>query len=112
MAIQYPSNNIHGEPGERWTNETDKVWWQLKVDFINSCGQCIQYANTLARFWPVPFHPGCNCRGEIGDITHSFVRGLGMGRIGHAMQDCFTPLYLTQRLTIQRDAMPVRLISI
>lgn len=62
MAIQYPSNNIHGAPGERWVNETDKTWWQLKVSLINSCGQCVQYANTLARFWPVPFHPGCNCR--------------------------------------------------
>jgi hypothetical protein len=62
MPIQYPSNNIHGQPGDRWTNDTDKVWYQLKVQFLNSCGQCIQYANTIARYWPIPFHPGCNCR--------------------------------------------------
>ena len=62
MAIQYPSQNIHGQPGEQWTNDTDKTWFQLRVSFLNSCGQCIQYANTIARYWPIPFHPGCNCR--------------------------------------------------
>ena len=44
--IQYPSHNIHGNPGDQWKNDTDKTWYQLKVNFSNSCGLCIQYANT------------------------------------------------------------------
>lgn len=52
---------ITGDPGTVWTNDSTKVWWQLQVQFRNSCGLCIQYANAIAPYFPLPFHPGCNC---------------------------------------------------
>jgi len=52
---------ISGDPGTTWTNDTDKLLFQLHVTFFNSCGQCIQYANQIARFWSIPWHRGCNC---------------------------------------------------
>lgn len=52
---------ISGEPGERWTNDTGKMRYQLRVSFANSCGQCIQYAGQISTYWNVPFHRNCNC---------------------------------------------------
>jgi len=52
---------ITGEAGQAWTNDTSRVYWQLHVQFKNSCGLCIQYANAIAPYFPLPFHPGCNC---------------------------------------------------
>lgn len=53
---------ITGEPGESWTNTGEKVKWQLIVSFLNSCSVCIQNANAISAWWPLPFHPGCACR--------------------------------------------------
>jgi hypothetical protein len=53
---------ITGNPGERWQNDGGKVQYQLVVAFINSCGFCIQYHHAIANYWPIPFHPRCNCR--------------------------------------------------
>jgi hypothetical protein len=60
--IEYPVGAIVGRPGKVWTNTTRRVLYQLKVSFANSCARCIQYANAVGPWWPVPFHPGCNCR--------------------------------------------------
>jgi len=53
---------ITGNPGEAWRNDGGKVQYQLVVAFINSCGFCIQYHHAIANYWPIPFHPRCNCR--------------------------------------------------
>ena len=53
---------IAGKPGDKWTNNTDRVKYQLIVSFTNSCAACIQNANAISNWWPIPFHHGCNCR--------------------------------------------------
>ncbi|CAB4130852.1 hypothetical protein UFOVP124_37 [uncultured Caudovirales phage] len=53
---------ITGNPGERYTNNSGKVQYQLVVAFNNSCGFCIQRHHAIANYWPIPFHPRCNCR--------------------------------------------------
>lgn len=60
--IVYPARVITGEPGEVWRNDTDKVLYQLKVTFHNSCAICIQYANAIGPYWPIPLHFSCNCK--------------------------------------------------
>src|SRR5579885_3470214 len=53
---------IAGEPGTTWKNDTDRPWYQFRASLINTCGVCLQYHLQLARFWPIPLHPGCRCR--------------------------------------------------
>lgn len=53
---------ISGESGEVWTNSTEKILFQFHCNFSNSCGLCIQFANQIGNFWPIPLHAGCNCR--------------------------------------------------
>lgn len=52
---------LNGEAGETWTNDGAKVLYQLIVKFQNSCGVCIQFANAIGAFWPIPFHRNCRC---------------------------------------------------
>ena len=76
MPSRSPFRAVNGSPGESWTNDTGKVWFQLKVQFRNSCGLCIQYANQVAPYWPIPFHSGCNCEQSIirpGETADAFV---------------------------------------
>lgn len=78
MSALQPYRRITGTPGDVWTNETGRVYFQLKVQFRNSCGQCIQYANQIAPYWPLPFHNNCNCEqtpirpGESADAFVDF----------------------------------------
>ncbi len=67
---------IRGQPGEAWSNNGTRVMWQLKVKFANSCGLCIQYANCIAGYWPIPFHENCNCTQHAvrpGDTADPFI---------------------------------------
>ena len=52
---------IEGEPGTRWRNDTDQVWYQLIVSWQNSCGRCAQFDHMIAPSWPIPFHRNCRC---------------------------------------------------
>lgn len=54
--------SFNGRPGTAWHNDTNKVLYQLHVDFVNSCGACIQWANAIGPHFPVPFHFHCRCR--------------------------------------------------
>ena len=56
---------FNGEPGTVWTNQTEKVQYQLIVNWHNSCGLCIQYDHAIGPLWPTPFHHGCRCRQRI-----------------------------------------------
>lgn len=51
-----------GEPGEAWTNTTGKILFQWVCNFSNSCGRCIEQANTVGSWHPLPAHRGCSCR--------------------------------------------------
>lgn len=53
---------ISGQPGEIWTNTTGKILFQLHVDFVRSCAVCIQFANQIGPWWPIPYHDHCHCR--------------------------------------------------
>jgi hypothetical protein len=53
---------ISGESGTVWTNTTGKILFQLHVNFVRSCALCIQFANKIGPYWPVPYHSACNCR--------------------------------------------------
>jgi hypothetical protein len=53
---------IAGDPGDVWVNSTNKILWQFHCNFSNSCGLCIQFANQLGPYWPIPLHHNCNCR--------------------------------------------------
>jgi hypothetical protein len=52
----------NGNPGEVWTNNTERFKYQLIVAYSNSCGFCIQYDRAVSNWWPLPFHPRCRCR--------------------------------------------------
>ena len=56
---------FNGEPGTVWTNQTEKVQYQLIVNWHNSCGLCIQYDHAIGPLWPTPFHHGCRSRQRI-----------------------------------------------
>jgi hypothetical protein len=56
-----PLKIITAQPGESWTNDTDKVWWQLRCSMINTCGYCLGFHMQIAQFWPIPFHRRCRC---------------------------------------------------
>jgi hypothetical protein len=52
---------IDGDPGDFWTNDTEKAWFQLHVTGNHTCGLCWQYNNKIARYWPLPLHGCCRC---------------------------------------------------
>ena len=60
--MSIPPFAISGEPGTAWTNRTETIYYQAKVQFRNSCAVCISVANLIARYWPFPFHFRCHCR--------------------------------------------------
>jgi len=55
MTIIWP-----GEPGERYTNNTSRIVYQLICSCINTCGVCYQCHLAIAEWWG-KFHHGCNC---------------------------------------------------
>ena len=61
IDVNSPPGAFGGPPGDRWTNDTGKILYQLHVQFSHSCARCIQYANRIGPWWACPFHPGCNC---------------------------------------------------
>lgn len=63
-GVYMPAGVVMGDPGTRFHNGTEKILWQLIVSFHNSCAICIQYANAIGTFFPIPYHFGCNCRIE------------------------------------------------
>jgi hypothetical protein len=52
---------ISGDPGTRWTNETEKVQYQFIAALQNTCGVCLQYHLKISQSWPIPIHYGCRC---------------------------------------------------
>jgi hypothetical protein len=61
-GIVYPARAVTGAPGTAWANSGNRVMYQLVVSWLNSCARCIQYDHAIAPWWPIPFHPNCNCR--------------------------------------------------
>lgn len=55
MTIIWP-----GEPGKSFTNNTDRIVYQLVCSQVNTCGVCYQYHLAIAEWWG-KFHHGCNC---------------------------------------------------
>jgi hypothetical protein len=53
---------FNGEPGAVFTNGTEKVLYQLIVNWENSCGLCCQNDRAIGPWWPIPYHRGCRCR--------------------------------------------------
>jgi hypothetical protein len=68
---------IDGTPGERYHNATARPMYQLIVAQVRTCGICYQYMNQVARFWPIPIHPGCRCKQvaiqPLATAPHPFV---------------------------------------
>src|SRR3954466_13724706 len=52
-----------GTPGEKFTNDSDQILYQLICSWVNTCGQCAPYHLAIAKWWG-KFHRGCNCRSE------------------------------------------------
>jgi hypothetical protein len=53
---------FNGEPGETFTNNTDKVLYQFIVNWVNSCGVCIQMDHAVGPSFPIPLHRSCRCK--------------------------------------------------
>ncbi len=53
-----------GPPGTSFTNGTGQVMYQFRASLINTCGICLSYHGQIARWFPIPLHPNCNCRQE------------------------------------------------
>jgi hypothetical protein len=70
-------------PGTSFTNHTERILWQYKCQFDNSCGLCIQFANRVGTYWPLPMHVNCNCvqvpirPGETADPYIDFMAEIG-----------------------------------
>ena len=73
------SRVVSGPPGTAWVNDTGKVLYQLRVNWVNSCGTCIQRSNLIGPWFPVPFHPNCLCKnipifpGDTARPFHDFL---------------------------------------
>lgn len=53
---------IWGEPGAKWTNDTEDIWYQFHAHWQNTCGACAQYDGAVKKgSWPIGLHRGCNC---------------------------------------------------
>jgi hypothetical protein len=68
---------ISGDPGTRWTNNTERVKYQFVCALINTCGFCLQYHMKIGAIWGIPLHRGCRCeqrRIPVGaEAPHEFV---------------------------------------
>lgn len=53
---------IDGPPGDVFVNGTGKTLYQWRCSFANSCGRCVEMANRIGKWWPLPLHRGCTCR--------------------------------------------------
>lgn len=65
-----------GQPGETWTNDTDKVQWQFVADLVHTCGLCLQFHRHVGPYWPIPLHRSCRCQNvmvAVGAEAHPFV---------------------------------------
>jgi hypothetical protein len=74
----------HGEPGERWRNDTGFVAWQFVARLVNTCGLCLSYHLAISPTpWAIPYHPNCACMqtevypGELADPFVDFGELLG-----------------------------------
>lgn len=62
MPTDPSGNTIWGTPGETWVNNTGDIYYQLKVNWKNTCGRCAQYDGAVRQgSWALPFHRHCNC---------------------------------------------------
>jgi hypothetical protein len=57
------SDGLGGPPGDRWTNRTDRVWWQWVCAMRKPCARCLRRDG---RLFPGPdppekLHPHCEC---------------------------------------------------
>jgi hypothetical protein len=72
------SDIISGEPGTRWFNDKDVVYWQLFTSLVKVCGACFAKHTLIAPYWANPFHGGCRCRvkpiapGQYGEPFSNF----------------------------------------
>lgn len=70
---------IGGDPGARWRNGGQKILWQFRCQFNRSCARCIQLANLIGPYWPLPIHHKCVCQnvpvapGQFADPFLDFV---------------------------------------
>jgi hypothetical protein len=67
---------FNGNPGEVFTNDTDRVLYQFVVSWRNSCGQCAQFDHAIGPYWPIPLHRSCRCQQRPvlpGQSAESFV---------------------------------------
>lgn len=55
MTIIWP-----GSAGDVYTNNTEKVVYQVQCQWHNTCGACAQYHDTVVTWWS-PLHHGCAC---------------------------------------------------
>lgn len=78
MAQQPPLKyTFNGEPGTRWTNDTDRARYQFIAKLQNTCGVCLQYHMAIGPHWPIQIHRGCRCMQIIvmpgQEAPHAFV---------------------------------------
>jgi len=52
---------FNGTPGDVFTNDTDRVLYQLFCMWENTCGHCAQYDHAIGPWWALGLHFGCNC---------------------------------------------------
>lgn len=52
---------ITGEPDTVYTNTTDRILFQARCSFANSCARCIELANQIGPWFPFPLHRKCSC---------------------------------------------------
>lgn len=50
-----------GNPGEIYTNDSERFKYQIICDLVHTCGVCLQYHLAVSNWWPIPFHRNCRC---------------------------------------------------
>lgn len=57
-----PIAAFNGDAGEQWTNESERIAYQLHAVLRRTCGYCLSYHMAVKYGpWPIPFHPNCRC---------------------------------------------------
>ena len=50
------------DPGTRWVNPTNTVWYQLVSSLRNPCPLCLaRHGHVSPRPWDIPYHEHCEC---------------------------------------------------
>ncbi|WP_165251167.1 hypothetical protein [Paludisphaera soli] len=55
------STILFGRPGEVWFNDTGRVRFQFRCNWLKTCGACAQYDSAVGPIWPIPIHRNCRC---------------------------------------------------